>query len=360
MELTMAKVHNYSAGPCILPQEVFEEASKAVLNFNNLGLSILEISHRSKDFVAVMEEARSLVKELLNVPEGYTVLFLGGGASTGFLTSAYNMMGANKKGGYLNTGAWAKKAMKEAYFMGEAVEVASSADKNYSYIPKGFAIPSDIDYLHYTSNNTIAGTQFKSIPDTNVPLVCDMSSDIFSKEFDASKFDIIYAGAQKNMGPAGTTVYIVKEEILGKSSVKIPTMLDLKVHAEKDSMFNTPPVYPIYVSMLNLRWLKKKGGVAAIEKENDAKAALLYTELDRNPLFKGMTEVEDRSNMNATFVLNDEGLTDKFNGLLADANISGLKGHRSVGGFRASMYNALPIESVQVLVDTMKELERIS
>lgn len=356
----MAKVHNYSAGPCILPQEVFEEASKAVLNFNNLGLSILEISHRSKDFVAVMEEARSLVKELLNVPEGYTVLFLGGGASTGFLVSAYNMMGANKKGGYLNTGAWAKKAMKEADFMGTAVEVASSADQNYNYIPKGFAVPSDIDYLHYTSNNTIAGTQFKSIPETNVPLVCDMSSDIFSKVIDASKYDIIYAGAQKNMGPAGATVYIVKEEILGKSSVKIPTMLDLKTHADKDSMFNTPPVYPVYVSMLNLRWLKNKGGVAAIEKENDAKAALLYSEIDRNPLFKGTTAIEDRSHMNATFVLNDEALTDKFNTLLADANISGLKGHRSVGGFRASMYNALPIESVQVLVDTMKELERIS
>lgn len=360
MELTMSKVHNYSAGPCILPQEVFEEASKAVLNFNNLGLSILEISHRSKDFVAVMEEARSLVKELLNVPEGYTVLFLQGGASTGFLTTAYNMMRENKKGGYLNTGTWAKKAMKEGNFMGEAVEVASSADQNFSYIPKGFDIPSDIDYLHYTSNNTISGTQFKSVPETNVPLICDMSSDIFSKEIDVSKYDIIYAGAQKNMGPAGTTLYIVKDEILGKSSVAVPTMLDLKTHADKDSMFNTPPVYPVYVSMLNLRWLKSKGGVAAIEKANDAKAALLYAEIDRNPLFKGTTAVEDRSHMNVTFVLNNEDLTDKFNELLAAANISGLKGHRSVGGFRASMYNALPIESVQVLVDTMQELEKIS
>jgi phosphoserine aminotransferase len=356
----MSKVHNYSAGPCILPQEVFEEASKAVLNFNNLGLSILEISHRSKDFVAVMEEARSLVKELLNVPEGYTVLFLQGGASTGFLTTAYNMMRENKKGGYLNTGTWAKKAMKEGNFMGEAVEVASSADQNFSYIPKGFDIPSDIDYLHYTSNNTISGTQFKSVPETNVPLICDMSSDIFSKEIDVSKYDIIYAGAQKNMGPAGTTLYIVKDEILGKSSVAVPTMLDLKTHADKDSMFNTPPVYPVYVSMLNLRWLKSKGGVAAIEKANDAKAALLYAEIDRNPLFKGTTAVEDRSHMNVTFVLNNEDLTDKFNELLAAANISGLKGHRSVGGFRASMYNALPIESVQVLVDTMQELEKIS
>lgn len=360
MEATMAKVHNYSAGPCILPQEVFEEASKAVLNFNNLGLSILEISHRSKDFVAVMEEARSLVAELLEVPAGYTVLFLQGGASTGFLTTAYNMMRENKKGGYLNTGAWAKKAMKEGNFMGEAIEVASSADKNYNYIPKGFEIPADLDYLHYTSNNTIAGTQFKSIPETDLPLICDMSSDIFSKTVDVSKFDIIYAGAQKNMGPAGTTLYIVKDEILGKSSVPVPTMLDLKTHADKDSMFNTPPVYPVFVSMLNLRWLKSNGGVSAIEKVNNTKAELLYSEIDRNPLFKGTTEVEDRSNMNATFVLNDEGLTDKFNELLSQANINGLKGHRSVGGFRASMYNALPLSSVSVLVDTMQELERIS
>lgn len=356
----MTKVHNYSAGPCILPQEVFEEASKAVLNFDNLNLSILEISHRSKNFVNVMEEARALVKELLGVPEGYTVLFLQGGASTGFLMTAYNMMRANKKGGYLNTGTWAKNAMKEANFMGEAVEIASSADQNYSYIPKNYAIPSGLDYLHYTSNNTIFGTQFKSIPDTDLPIVCDMSSDIFSKEIDASKYDIIYAGAQKNMGPAGATVYIVKEEILGQSSVKIPTMMDLKIHFDKESMFNTPPVFSIYVSMLNLRWLKKNGGIAAIEKVNNAKADLLYGEIDRNPLFKGTTHVDDRSAMNATFVLNDESLTDKFNDLLKNANINGLKGHRSVGGFRASMYNALPLESVQVLVDTMKELERIS
>lgn len=357
----MAKVHNYSAGPCILPQEVFEEAAKAVINFDNLNLSILEISHRSKNFVNVMEEARELVKELLGVPAGYTVLFLGGGASTGFLMSAYNMMRDHKKGGYLNTGTWAKSAMKEANFMGEAVEVASSADKNYGYIPKGFAIPSNIDYLHYTSNNTIFGTQFKSVPETNLPLVCDMSSDIFSKVIDASKYDVIYAGAQKNMGPAGATVYIVKEELLGKSSVKIPTMMDFKIHHDKESMFNTPPVFPIYVSLLNLKWLKKNGGVAAIEKVNNAKAELLYNEIDRNPLFSGTTAVEDRSNMNATFILNDEAAhNDKFNELLKEANISGLKGHRSVGGFRASMYNALPLESVQVLVDTMKELERIS
>ena len=352
----MTKVHNYSAGPCILPQEVFEEASKAVLNFNNSGLSLLEMSHRSKDFVDVMEEARSLVKEVLNVPEGYTVLFLQGGASLGFLMAAYNMMGKHKKGGYLNTGTWAKNAIKEANFMGEAVVVASSEDKNFNYIPKGYVIPSDLDYFHYTSNNTIFGTQFKTIPETNLPLVCDMSSDIFSKKIDVSKFDLIYAGAQKNLGPAGATLYIVKDEILGKSSVKIPTMLNLKTHVDKDSMFNTPPVFSTYVSMLTLRWLKKNGGVEWIEKRNEAKAHLLYSEIDANPNFEGTTAVEDRSNMNVTFVLKDEANTEKFNQLLKEANISGLKGHRSVGGYRASMYNALPLESVQALVDVMKKV----
>jgi phosphoserine aminotransferase len=352
----MAKVHNYSAGPCILPQEVFEEASKAVLNFNNKGLSLLEMSHRSQDFVDVMEEARALVKEVLDVPQGYTVLFLQGGASLGFLMAAYNFMGANKKGGYLNTGVWAKNALKEANFMGEAVTIASSDDKNYNYIPKNYNIPSDLDYLHYTSNNTIYGTQFKSIPETDLPLICDMSSDIFSKKIDISKFDLIYAGAQKNLGPAGTTLYIVKDEILGKSSVKIPTMLDLKIHADKDSMFNTPPVFSIYVSMLTLRWLKKNGGINWIEARNNAKAELLYSEIDNNPLFEGTAAKEDRSYMNVTFVLKDESLNDKFNAKLKEANISGLKGHRSVGGFRASMYNALPLESVQVLVDVMRSM----
>jgi phosphoserine aminotransferase len=353
----MAKVHNYSAGPCILPQEVFEEASQAVLNFNNSGLSLLEMSHRSKDFVAVMDEARSLVKEILEVPDGYTVLFLQGGASLGFLKAAYNMMRTNKKGGYLNTGAWAKKALKEANFMGEAITVGSSEDKNFSYIPKGYAIPSDLDYLHYTSNNTIYGTQFKAVPETDLPLVCDMSSDIFSKKVDISKFDLIYAGAQKNLGPAGATLYIVKDEILGKSSVKIPTMLDLKTHAAKDSMFNTPPVFSTYVSMLTLRWLKKNGGIQWIEARNEAKAALLYSEIDANPLFRGTAAPEDRSFMNVTFVLEDESKNDEFNAKLIEANISGLKGHRDVGGFRASMYNALPLESVQVLVDVMRSMK---
>jgi len=352
----MSKVHNYSAGPCILPQEVFEEASKAVLNYNNTGLSIIEMSHRSKDFVAVMEEARSLVKEVLEVPNGYTVLFLQGGASLGFLMAAYNMMGSNKKGGYINTGAWAKKAIKEADFMGESVLIASSEDKNNNYIPKGYSIPSDIDYLHYTSNNTIFGTQFKDIPETNVPLVCDMSSDIFSKKIDVSKFDIIYAGAQKNLGPAGTTLFIVKDSVLGNSSVDIPTMLNLKTHADKDSMFNTPPVFPIFTAMLTLRWLKNNGGLSWIEKRNEDKAALLYNEIDSNPLFEGTAAIEDRSNMNVTFVLTDESKAEEFDKMWNEAKINGLKGHRSVGGYRASMYNALPLESVEVLVNVMKQL----
>tara|TARA_B100000965_G_C19585362_1_gene755487 strand:+ start:1545 stop:2618 length:1074 start_codon:yes stop_codon:yes gene_type:complete len=354
----MTKVHNYSAGPCILPQEVFQKASEAVLNFNNLNLSILEISHRSKDFVDVMENARALVKELLGVPEGYQVLFLQGGASLGFLKAAYNFLPKGEKAAYINTGTWASKAIKEVSHRGSADVIASSEDKNFSYIPKGYGIPSDAKYLHLTSNNTIYGTQFKNFPISRIPLLCDMSSDIFSREIDVSKFDLIYAGAQKNMGPAGTTLYIVKESALGKAGDDIPTMLDLRTHIKKDSMFNTPPVYPIYVSMLTLEWLKANGGVSAIEKKNQAKADLLYNEIDRNPLFKGVTAKEDRSNMNATFVLNDDSQAEAFNKLWTEANISGIKGHRSVGGYRASMYNALPIESVQALVDVMQEFEK--
>lgn len=353
----MTKVHNFSAGPCILAPTVFEQASQAILNYNNTGLSLIEMSHRSPEFVAIMEEARNLVKEILNVPSGYTVLFLQGGASLGFLEIAYNMMRENKKGGYITTGAWAKKAVKEANFMGEGVVVASSEDKNNSYIPKGYTIPTDIDYLHYTSNNTIFGTQFKSIPETDLPLVCDMSSDIFSKPIDVSKFDIIYAGAQKNLGPAGATLFIVKDSVLGQSSVEIPTMLDLKTHADKDSMFNTPPVFSVYASMLTLRWIKSLGGLTEIEKLNNAKAELLYNEIDRNPLFEGTAAKEDRSYMNVTFVLTDESKKEAFDKMWNEANISGIKGHRSVGGYRASIYNAMPIESVQVLVDVMKALE---
>ena len=353
----MPKIHNYSAGPCILPQEVFKEASEAVLDFN--GLSILEISHRSKDFVNVMEEARSLVKEILGVPNGYTVLFLQGGASLGFLITAYNMLRENKKAAYINTGAWAGKAIKEVKHAGGEVNViASSEDKNFNYIPKNYTIPQDCDYLHLTSNNTIFGTQFKSFPNSNIPVVCDMSSDIFSKKINASDFDIIYAGAQKNLGPAGTTLYIVKESILGKSSVSIPTMLDLAIHHKKDSMFNTPAVFPVYVSMLTLRWLKKNGGIDWIENLNNKKAELLYNEIDRNALFTGTAEKEDRSYMNATFVLTNENLKNEFDSMWNEANISGIKGHRDVGGYRASMYNAMPIESVQTLVDVMQNFEQ--
>jgi len=353
----MNKIHNYSAGPCILPQEVFEQAANSINNFNNTNLSLIEISHRSNDFIEVMEEARSLVKELLNIPDGYTVLFLQGGASLGFLTTAYNMMRSNKTGGYIVTGAWAKKAAKEADFVGQKKILASSEDANFNYIPKNYKVPSDIDYLHLTSNNTIFGTQIKNFPTSNIPLVCDMSSDIFSKKIDISSFDLIYAGAQKNMGPAGTTLYIVKDEIIGKSSVSIPTMLDLKTHADKDSMFNTPPVFAIYTSMLTLQWLKGNGGLDWIENRNNNKANLIYSEIDRNSLFNGTAEIEDRSNMNATFTLNNEAIKEQFDSMIISANISGLKGHRSVGGYRASMYNALPLESVQVLVDVMKELE---
>jgi len=354
----MSKVHNFSAGPCILPQEVLKEASESVINFNNLNLSLIEISHRSKDFIEVMENARSLVKELLNVPEGYQVLFLQGGASLGFLKTAYNFLPKGETAAYINTGAWSTKAIEEANKVGNANVIASSEDKNFNYIPKGFGIPSDTKYLHFTSNNTIFGTQFKRYPVSRIPMICDMSSDIFSQEIEVGKFDMIYAGAQKNMGPAGTTLFIVKESALGKTGNEIPTMLDLQTHIKKESMFNTPPVFPIYVSMLTLQWLKKNGGVPWIQKINEDKANLLYSEIDRNGLFKGVTATEDRSNMNATFVLENEDLKEEFNQMWKDANISGINGHRSVGGYRASMYNALPLESVQALVDVMKEFER--
>lgn len=350
----MSKKHNFGAGPCILPQEVFEEASKAVVNFN--GLSILEVSHRSPDFVKVMEEAISLVKELLEVPKGYTVLFLQGGASLGFLISAMNMSGEHKKAGYVNTGAWSTKAIKEGKNAGlEVVEIASSKDQNFNYIPKGYTAE-NLDYLHITSNNTIFGTQMKEFPNVAVPMVCDMSSDIFSRKINVADFDIIYAGAQKNIGPAGTALYIVKESILGNSThAGIPTYLDLETHHKKDSMFNTPPVFSVYTSMLNLRHLKKNGGVAEMEKRNRAKADLLYNEIDSNPLFKGTAAKEDRSDMNVTFVMTDESLADAWNETWNAAGIVGLKGHRSVGGYRASMYNALNIESVELLTNLMRE-----
>jgi phosphoserine aminotransferase len=353
------KKHNYSAGPCILPQEVFEKSAQAILNFNDSGLSLLEISHRSKDFVAVMDEARSLAIELLGLEgKGYTALFLSGGASLEFLMVPYNLMKEGGKAAYLDTGTWSSGAIKEAKFFGETVVVASSKEENYNHIPKGYSIPADADYFHCTSNNTIFGTQIKEFPSVDMPLVCDMSSDIFSRVLDFSKFDIIYAGAQKNMGPAGTTLVVIKEAILGKSGRTIPSILDYEKHIKAESMYNTPPVFPVYASLLTLQWLKKLGGVAAVEKLNNAKAALLYTEIDRNSLFKGAAAVEDRSNMNATFLLNDDTHTEIFDAMWKAAGISGIPGHRSVGGYRASMYNALPIESVQVLVDVMQALEK--
>lgn len=350
--------HNFGAGPCILPQNVFKQAAEAVLDFN--GLSILEVSHRSGDFVAVMDEARQLVKDALNVPNGYTVLYLQGGATLGFTMAALNMMRNSKKAGYIHTGTWAKGAIGEAKAVGIDVNVfASSEDKNFNYIPKGYAAPSDVDYIHYTSNNTIFGTQFKDIVETNRPLVCDMSSDIFSKPVDVSKFDMIYAGAQKNLGPAGATLFIVKDEVLGNStSPFMPKYMDLKAHADKDSMLNTPPVFSVYVAMLNLRDLIATGGVNAMALKNTAKADLIYNEIDSNPLFSGTVATEDRSQMNVTFLLNNEEGKAEFDKMWNDAGIVGLKGHRSVGGYRASMYNALPLESVKVLTDVMKEFTR--
>lgn len=354
----MSRKHNFSAGPCILPAEVFEKASQSVIDLDNSGLSVLEISHRSPAFVEIMEKARQLALKHLGLEnQGYQALFLQGGASMQFIMNAFNLL--ENKAAYLDTGSWSSKAIKEAKILGDVEVVASSKDKNYNFIPKDFKIPSDADYFHCTSNNTIFGTQMKSFPDTGeIPMICDMSSDIFSRQIDFSQFDLIYAGAQKNMGPAGATLVVVKEDILGKVSRQIPSMLNYQTMISKDSMFNTPPVFSVYVSMLTLEWLERNGGVLAIEKKNQAKADLIYGEIDRNPLFKGFAEKEDRSMMNATFTLNDESLKDKFDSLWKSAEINGVNGHRSVGGYRASMYNALPLESVQVLVDVMKELEK--
>ncbi len=350
------KRHNFSAGPCVLPQEVLDKSAQAVLDFDN-GLSLVEISHRSKAFVDVMEHARALALELLGLEGmGFKALFLQGGASTQFLAVALNLL--EKRAAYLNTGTWSDKAIKEAQIFDDVTEVASSKDANYNYIPKGYDIPSDHDYFHCTSNNTIFGTQIKDFPECDIPMVCDMSSDIFSRTIDFSKFDLIYAGAQKNMGPAGTTLVVVREDVLGKVSRKIPSMMDYKVHISKGSMFNTPPVFPVYTSMLNLEWLKNKGGIAAIEKENEKKAQLIYSEIDLNPLFDGFAAKADRSTMNATFTLANDDLKDSFDSMCLEAGINGLNGHRSVGGYRASMYNALTLESVQVLVEIMSELER--
>ncbi|GGE20749.1 3-phosphoserine/phosphohydroxythreonine transaminase [Sphingobacterium cellulitidis] len=349
--------HNFGAGPCILPKEVFEEASKAVIDFNGTGLSILEISHRSKEFEAVIIETEKLVRELLNVPAGYSILFLQGGASQQFAMVPMNLLPENGTASYLDTGVWATKAAKEAKKVGQVEIVASSSDQNYSYIPKGYSIPADSSYFHYTSNNTIYGTEVFDKPNTSVPTVVDMSSDILSRTIDVSEFDLIYAGAQKNMGPAGVTLVIVKDEILGKSGRTLPTIFDYEAHAKAGSMYNTPPVFSIYVSMLNLRWLKDKGGISVIEQENIIKARTLYDEIDRNPFFKGTAALDDRSRMNVTFVMDSPELEAEFLALAKERNLIGIKGHRSVGGFRASIYNALSISSINALVDTMREFE---
>jgi phosphoserine aminotransferase len=345
--------HNFGAGPCILPQEVFKQASKAVLDFKD-GLSILEISHRTPEFEAVVKETESLVKELLNVPEGYSVLLLQGGASLQFAMVPMNLLPQGGTAAYLETGVWANKAIKEVKNFGTANIVASSKADNYTFIPKDYTIPEDSAYFHCTSNNTIYGTELFELPKTNVPVVCDMSSDIMSRVIDVAQYDLIYAGAQKNIGPAGLTIVIVKDEILGKSGRSLPSMLDYAVHKDGGSMYNTPPVFSIYVAMLNLRWLKSKGGVSEIEKENKAKAAALYAEIDRNPLFKGTCAVEDRSRMNVCFVMENPELEKPFLKFAEENGIEGIKGHRSVGGFRASMYNALPITSVHSLIELMQ------
>lgn len=352
------KKHNFSAGPAILPADVFTQAAEAVQDLNGMGLSILEISHRSPEFVEILDKAVALPKELLNIPDTHEVLYLTGGASSQFFMTAMNLLPHNGKAAYLDTGSWSTKAIKEARLFGEVEVLASSKNKNYTYIPKDYSVPTDATYLHYTSNNTIFGTQFQQLPQADVPLVCDMSSDIFSRPVDVSRFAVIYAGAQKNLGPAGTTLVIVNKDLLGKVEREIPTMLDYRTHIKKNSAFNTPPVYPIYVSMLTLQWIKANGGVAEMAKRNEAKAKLVYDAIDRNPLFTGTAATEDRSRMNATFVADDPEVEKAFLQACQDAHIAGMKGHRSVGGFRASIYNAMPTASIHVLVDLMDDFAK--
>ncbi|MBO5419398.1 MAG: 3-phosphoserine/phosphohydroxythreonine transaminase [Bacteroidales bacterium] len=355
----MKKVHNFNAGPCALPQQAVDKAIEALKDFEGTGMPVICVSHRSKEWSAVMDECRALWKELLNIPDTHEVLFLGGGASLGFLYVAMNFL--EKKAGYLETGVWAKKALKEAKGLGEAYAVASSADTTFNYIPKGYEIPADLDYFHITTNNTIYGTEIQTDIDCPVPLIADMSSDIMSRPVDVSKYACIYGGAQKNVGPAGVTFVIVRKDALGKVSRYIPTMLDYRTHIDGGSMFNTPPVFSIYVMNETLKWVKEMGGVEAIHKINKEKAALLYAEIDRNPLFKGTAAVEDRSIMNVCFVMAEgyEHLQDEFMTFAKERGMVGIKGHRSVGGFRASIYNACPVESVQALVDCMKEFEAL-
>jgi phosphoserine aminotransferase len=355
----MNKVHNFSAGPAILPQSAIDASIQALQNFSGTGLSLIEVSHRSKEYEAVVAEATSLVKEILNLNDTYEVVFLQGGASLQFDMIPMNFLTPGKSAAYVNTGVWAGRAIKEAKMFGEVNVLASSEDKNFNYIPKDYQIPSDVAYYHCTSNNTIYGTEMFDFPNSPVPLICDMSSDIFSRPFDANKFDMIYAGAQKNMGPAGTTLVIIKKSLLEKANAKVPTMLNYKIHIENGSMYNTPSVFAIFVCMHTLRWIKSIG-LEAMEVRNKAKADLLYAEIDRNPLFVGTVVPEDRSRMNVNFVLTNKELEEPFLKFCKERNLSGLKGHRSVGGLRASLYNALDIESVQALVTAMQDFEKLN
>jgi len=350
--------HNFFAGPSILSQFTIQNTADAILNFADTGLSLMEVSHRGKEFIAVCDEARNLVRELMDVPPTHDVVFLGGGASLQFCMVPYNLL--KKKASYLDTGSWASKAIKEAKIFGEVEVVASSKDKNYSYIPKNYSVSDDSDYFHITTNNTIFGTQLQTIPEVSIPLAADMSSDIFSRPVDISKFAIIYAGAQKNLAPAGVAVVIVRKDALGKTERPIPSMLNYQIHVDNDSMFNTPPVVPIFAALQTLKWYREQGGIAVMQKKNEEKAAVLYDEIDRNKLFKGTAVAEDRSLMNICFVMNDEykELEGEFNSFATKAGMVGIKGHRSVGGFRASTYNALPIESVKALVETMQAFEK--
>lgn len=350
------KVHNFSAGPAILPASVLEKASEALLNFDNTGLSVAEVSHRSAQFVKVIERARALALELAGLDNSYEALYLQGGASMQFLMVPYNLL--ENKAAYIDTGTWANKAQKEAALFGEVQVIASSKEQGYKSIPKNVVVPTDIDYLHITTNNTIYGSEFHSIPKSAAPIVADMSSDIFSRSLDYSQFGLVYAGSQKNLGASGSTLVLVKKDLLGKVSRKLPSMMDYQLHIKNESMFNTPSTFSVYVNMLVLEWIKAEGGLAAMEKRNKEKANLLYSEIDRNALVVGYTAKEDRSLMNVVFNLTDESMKDRFDALCKEANISGMKGHRSVGGYRASIYNAMPLESVQVLVEVLKEFER--
>ncbi len=348
-------IHNFNAGPSILPKEVFEQAAEAILNFNNTGLSILEFGHRTPAFTAVMDEARSLAKELMQLDENHQVLFLHGGASTQFMQVPMNLMDLKDNAAYADTGVWSSKAIKEARLFGKVDVVCSSKEKNYSFIPKNFAVPNDAKYFHITTNNTIYGSQWQQIPATSNILVADMSSDILSRQLDFNSFGLIYAGAQKNMGPAGVCMVVVNETILGKTKRAIPTIMDYRNHIAEGSMLNTPPVFAVYVCLLTLRWLKSIGGIPVVEKRNNEKAALLYKEIDENELFNAQIEKEDRSKMNVCFRMNDDTLEQTFLEYASKQGIVGIKGHRLSGGFRASIYNALPFESVQTLVDIMRQ-----